>query len=47
MTETNQPEVDRSNAATLVWHNPVITRLSLAETLIFGGSVSDGFDGSL
>jgi hypothetical protein len=47
MTETNQPEVDRSTVATLVWHAPIIARLSLAETLFTSGSVNDSLDGSI
>jgi hypothetical protein len=46
MTDTNEPEIDRSTAETLIWHAPIITKLSLAETLDGNGSSGDGGTGT-
>jgi hypothetical protein len=46
LTETNQPELKRSSTTMAIWHNPVVSRLSLAETLLAGSSATDGGNGS-
>jgi hypothetical protein len=44
MTDTNKPEIEDIKIEKSVWHRPTVTTISIAETMLDGGSVFDGLD---